>query len=348
MARTRRTADNADFDRRVGQEVARLREKHKWSATALARRLDMSVTHLTALEKGKHSFTAYLVVKLSEIFGEPLSELLRVPVFAPDVAADRSSILMDDFAWFFQALPDRDRAILVDLARKFLNLTNVVEFSTPRRSRESGLVVSLEGIDGVLLRGLADKTMEQLQRDAPVAFIGYDHGSELWRHMRSRFRSPRQVAALERTLLFACERLARQEDRIRPALRDNMVVFSPFFAMAPIIYQAVDGVSDRRLIEIIETLLVQPDVVVIVYSSPEDAAVHATQGLPGENEFYSPYCDMGEFEKALRLHENAREEFVSFGYTVYDVDLRGRPVSDGELTKHGIELSKKIRRLRKA
>lgn len=316
MARTRKTAEEDSLNAQIGARLAGLRAARGWSLRQLADRVGLSLTHVNALESGKHMFSASLLLKLSGIFEEPVTALLGSEA-PPDE-------LSREWRMFFDALPRRDRLVLLDLARNLTNWSETFVLQTTRRQRRhGGLLVSLEGIDGVLLEQLARATVTALPGAASGELVSYDHCSELWQHMRTRFRdlTTSNSPALERTLLFACERLQRQEAAIRPALTSNTIVLTPFFAMAPSVYQEADGIGDRRVIEIIETLLIQPDLVVVAYSSPAVAVRRATLDVPGKGRFYSPYTQLDEFERALTLHRKASEQFSWRGHTVLELEI---------------------------
>lgn len=318
MSRPRKTFEDDAVNAQIGARVAGHRIARGWSLRHVSERMGLSIAHLNALEAGKHTFSAALLLKLSGLFGEPMGALIGSEPPRDDLSSEWSTL--------FDALPRRDRVVVLDLARKLANWSETFVLRTTRRPRRhAGGFISLEGIDGVLLKKLA---LEIISRyEGPSSFVTYDHQSELWRHMRARFSEHASGAslaspALERTLLFACERLQRQQTAIRPSLSQNMLVLSPFFAMAPSVYQEADGIGDRRVIEIIESLLIQPDVVVVVYSSPYDAARRATLDVPTEDQFHSPYVHEEDFERAQTMYGKAHDEFSSRGYIVHEFDLR--------------------------
>src|SRR5262249_51341216 len=134
--------------------------------------------------------------------------------------------------------------------------------------------------------------------------------------------------AVERTLLFACERIHRHDVQIRPMLNDGTTVLTPFFTMAPAVYQEMEGLGDRRIIDIMLGTLTQPDRVIVVYSDPKIAARRATQSTPGAGQFYSPYRRVEEFERALKLHDKAIQEFTSRGIEVRVLEVDSGVVSE--------------------
>ncbi|MCA9681275.1 MAG: hypothetical protein KC431_20365 [Myxococcales bacterium] len=280
----------------------------------LASMVRLSPAHLSALEAGKHPFSAALVSRLSAIFNVPIGSLIGEEI--------PRGTLVEDWKALFDILPERDQIVLVDLARKLTNWAKTFNVGLSRKDRgQPGLIVALEGIDGLLIQRLAQAIVVELGDRTPSIVASYDHQSELWSQLRRRFEDPTQ-SPIERTLLFACERLLRQESTIRPALQEDRVVLSPFFAMASSVYQEVDGVGDRRLIDIIDTQVLQPDLVVLVYSSPQQAARAATKGVPGDLQFFSPYGREYEFERALSLYRNkAKQEFASRGHHVIELEL---------------------------
>ncbi len=290
----------------------------------LAPRIGVSPTYLNALEVGKHPFSAALVLKLSKVFGVPLSRIIG------DDSARQS--LSEDWKAMFEVLPRRDQAVVLDLTRKLTSWAKTIDVETTRRHRPGpGMVVSFEGIDGSLLRRLASGTKAQLAGELPTDIVSYDHQSELWRHMRARL-GEQAKNPLERTLLFACECLQRQETLIRPALREDRIVLTQFFAMASTVYRELDGGSDRQLIDILESHLVKPDLVVMVYSSPAKAAEAATKGLPRGDQFYSPYSQTHEFERALEQYRKIIDEFSGLEHAVRQIELDD--IDDRALERH--------------
>ncbi len=319
MSRTRKTLEDNAVNQRIGDRLAKLRGERGWSLRHLSDRLGLSVAYLNALESGKHAFSATLLLKLSGLLEEPVGALIGSEPPRDDLHREWSMV--------FDTLQRRDRLVVLDLARKLASWSETFKLQTTRRTRQHrGRLVSLEGIDGVLLRRVAEEIVVRLPSEHSSRWIPYDHQSTLWGHMRDRFRMHAQGSsplsfALERTLLFACERLQRQEVAIRPALAEDMLVLTPFFSMAPSVYQEADGVGDRRVIEIIESLLAPPDLMVIIYSPPDQAARGATLDVPNDDQFYSPYCHIEDFERAQSMHHKACDEFTSRGYLVQEVEL---------------------------
>src|SRR6185436_20149305 len=122
--------------------------------------------------------------------------------------------------------------------------------------------------------------------------------------------------AMERSLLFACERLQRYEAHVHSSLAGGKTVVAPFFSLASSVYQEVEGVADRRIIDIVETLLPKPDAIVLLRSDVELAAKKAVRREPRAGEFYSPYS-RDDLMTARRLYEKAVEEYRARGYSVH-------------------------------
>jgi thymidylate kinase/DNA-binding XRE family transcriptional regulator len=327
MGRAKKTDTDDAVNTAIGARLAGLRRDRKLQLDHVADRLGISVAHLNALEAGRYSFSAAMVLKLAAVFGVAPGALL-----GPDPPDDLPT---QEWKRLFDALARRDRVVLLDLARRLASWSDTFALQTARRTpREQGRLISLEGIDGALLYELGQRLAERMRPHADVVHCWYDYESDLWRYMMSRFDqlegSPHQI--FERTLLYACERLHRQEAGIRPMLSQNKVVVAPFFTMAPGVYQEMEGVGDRRVIDIVEALLLQPDRIIVVQSDPEVAARRAVRNPPGRGEFYSPYGAV-EFQRAQALYGKAIEEFTARGYDVDVVKVRDATLSD-EIVEH--------------
>lgn len=312
MVRRRKSADDERTNQRIGDTLLRLRKERGWTLQYVASSLGLSVPHVSALETGQYTFSAALVEKLARLFRRPLSTFLQADAHPDTLSAEWRHV--------YDLLPERDRLVLLDVARKLSNWSAARErvYEEPQPNR-GGYLISIEGIDGEHLdrlgRGLLAKGGDHLMTYCP-----YDHGVNLWRYMITHFakldREDVAHRALERTMLYACERLLRYEDLVQPALEVAKVVIAPFFTMAPSVYQEVEGVGDRRLVDIAEALLPKPDTIVVLRSEPAAAARKAVPHEPGPGQFYSPYS-RDQLARARRLYEKAIEEFSARGYQVH-------------------------------
>lgn len=322
MPRTKKTEDVHKIDKFVGARVEAFRNQHEWTLADLAQRLDVSVSHLKALEAGRYSFSAAMLVQLGETFKRP------VHAFLPET--QRPESLAGEWEELRSALLPRDLRVLIEMGRKLVDWN-------PRREdamKECTKVISLEGIDGTILKEVADKVVAKLGTAAePVSCVWYDFDDPMTRYLVERILAMRNVInpdaeirinhAFEKTLLFACERLQRQQTKIRPALQQGRSVITPFFTMAAGVYYEVDGSVDRRALESIETQLLKPDLVVVVDSDPNEAARRASLKLPLlKGTFYSPYERAEQFKEAMNVYEKLSREFTNRGYHVLRLDAR--------------------------
>lgn len=310
MARRKKSENDDAFNRTVGERVRLAREACDWTLADLGERLGISVSHVKALESGTYSFNAPLLSSLAHTFGEPIAHFVG-PDPRPTTAKEELTVLFD-------TLSQRHRSVLIDIARRLGEMGGV-----PPGAARSGKIIALEGIDGALLRRLGARLSSLLDAD----HCDHDYDSHLWRHMVQSLEAksdgaPDRTLAYERTLFFALERLHRQTERVEPALVAGRNAVVPFGAMASSVYQEAEGVGDRRLIDILETLLLKPDVVVIVRSSPEEAAKKAVLRRPeNEGEFYAALRRPEDFAHAQRLYEEKiAGEFAARGYGVRSVD----------------------------
>lgn len=318
MARRKKSQVDDAFNRAVGERVRQTREDRGWTLADLGTRLGMSIAHLKSLESGTYSFSAPLLSALAHTFHEPVSHF---------VGADpRPTSAKDEWLTLFDTVSDRYRSILLDMARRLSD--------TPARGNDAdaGKLISLEGIDGALLRQLG----QQLSTAIGAVHCDHDYESDLWRHMiqhlgAKRDGTPDRGLAFQRTLLFACERVHRQESAVRPALEAGQSAVVPFWTMASSVYQEAEGVGDHRLIDVLETLLVKPDVVLVIESRPVEAARKAVRRMPVHaDEFYSAFHRPEDFVRAQHLYrDRVTSELSARGYVVRHVD--GRDLTDTAL-----------------
>ena len=286
------------------------REARGWTLAELGDRLGMSVPHVKSLESGVYSFGAPLLSSLAHTFGEPIARFV-----GPD---PRPTGAREEWGTLFDAVSERDRTLLLDMARRFGELTD-----TTSGGGGAARLIALEGIDGALLRLVGQRLSSLLDAE----HCDHDYDNELWRYMMRHLEAkssgtPDRRAAFQRTLLFACERVHRQEDRVRTALSEGRSAVIPFSAMASSVYQEAEGVGDRKLIDILETLILKPDVILIVHSSPVEATRKAVLRRPeNEDEFYSAFQRPEDFARAQELYqERVADEFAARGYCVRKVD----------------------------
>jgi len=343
MPRAKKTENVQKVDQLVGARVEAFRNEHEWTLADLSQRLGVSVSHMKALEAGRYSFSASMLVLLSETFKRP------VHAFLPET--QRPESLVGEWEELRGALLPRDLRVLIEMGRKLVDWN-------PRpvaaSSKETTEVISLEGIDGTILKEVADKVVSKHgTATEPVSCVWYDFDDPMTKHLVDRILAMRSVTnpdaeirinhAFEKTLLFACERLQRQQTRIRPALQQGHSVITPFFTMAAGVYYEVDGSVDRRAVESIETQLLKPDLVVVIDSDPSEAARRASVKLPLlKGTFYSPYEHVDQFKEAMSVYEKMSEEFMNRGYHVLRLDARKEPSIDSLAGKIVQEIGSRV------
>ncbi len=317
--RQRRTTKDAETTNlRIGSALQRLRKERHWTLQYVAVSLGLSVPHVSALEAGQYNFSAVIVENLAALFQRPLSAFLRE--VSP---ADTLSL---EWQRAFETVPERERIALLDLAKRLSWLGAPEPLGAAERPRAGGRLVSLEGVDGDHIHTLGVALAKHAARGAS-SYCPHDYRSKLWQYIMPHFsrldREGVEHRALERSLLFACERFQRYEANILPALRGGKIAFAPFFSMASSVYQEVEGVADRRIVDIVETLLPKSDAIVVLRSDPVAAARKAVRREPKPGEFYSPY-GRDSLTRAKQLYEKAMEEHRARGHAVHVFDVGDR------------------------
>lgn len=331
MGRARKTEIENNVNTDIGARVVVCREERGISQTRLAEELDVSVAHLNALEAGRYTWSAATIQHLTRIFGVSASALLGADPPEDD--------LVREWRGLYQLLSERDRLMLVDLANKLANWSQNFTMRTRRkRQRATGCLVSLEGIHGSLIREIGEKLAAELH----AHHIYYDEENAIYKYLMKRCeefdrRITQQIH--ERTMLFAVERVQRQESKVRPLLENNEIVLTPYHFLAPGVYQEMEGLNDRRIIDILEGLLAPPDLVILLHFNPQMAVRRAVQREPKKGEFYFPY-GKSELERAAELYKKAAKEFKGWGYEVIEEDVDGDSVTPELIDK----LVREIRR----
>ncbi len=331
MPRAKKTEADRRVDRYVGERVSLFRKDRGWTLEETSDKLGISVPYLKALESGRYSFSASMLCKLAAVFDrtpgaflpnqklvEPLDESWRQVL---DALTRREQRAVLELAQYFVETPDEVR----DLLRSF-----------KRQITGPGILISFEGIDGALLhdqaRRLVDRLTEEQPDNPPAVLSSYEFDTPLWRFMIDRFRrigrasSTMKSPAFERTLLFACERLYRQEMEIVPNLKEkNSVVATIFFYLAPAVYQQVEELDDRSVIQAVEHFLIEPQLIVFLSSDPTEAARKVVSNRAPRPEeldqiFYSSYTDTADLEESLKLYDQAVATARRNGIEVAEVD----------------------------
>lgn len=331
MGRARKTEIEDSVNAEIGARVVVCREERGMSQSDLAESLHVSVAHMNALEAGRYTWSAVTIQQLTRIFGVSAATLLGADPPEDD--------LLREWRGLYQMLPERDRLMLVDLANKLANWSQTFTMRTKRkRQRATGCLVSLEGIHGALIREIGEALAHELR----AQHIYYDESNPIYKYLMKRCeefdrRITQQIH--ERTMLFAVERVQRQESVIRPHLENNEIVLTPYHFLAPGVYQEMEGLNDRRIIDILEGLLAPPDLVILLHFDPKVAVRRAVQREPKKGEFYFPY-GKSELVRAAELYKRAAKEFKGWGYEVIEQEVDADTVPPELIEK----LSREIRR----
>lgn len=332
MGRARKTELEDIVNAEIGARVKRCRDERNLPQTELAEALEVSPAHMNALEAGRYTWSAAMIKQLTIVFGVPASTFLG--------ADPPENDLLREWRALYPLLSERDRLMLIDLANKLANWSQTFTMRTRRkRQRAMGCLVSLEGIHGALIQEIG----ESLGKKVHALHAPYDEKNAIYLYLMERCanfdrRITQQIH--ERTMLFAVERVQRQESVIRPALEENQIVLSPYHFMAPSVYQEMEGLNDRRIIDILEGLLAPPDLIILLHFKPEFAARKAVQQKPKKGEFYFPYGER-ELKRAGELYrEKAAKEARAWGYEVIEEDVEGDVVTPDLIEK----LAQEIRR----
>lgn len=321
MPRTKKTDEDRELNAFIGTRVQSFRLDASMNLDELAQKLGISGPHLKSLESGRYSFSASLLCKLAAVLGR------TVEAFLPK--GPQRSLDPGHREWqnLYEVLTSRDRTAVLQLGHTLSGHTGISLLQTWKRlAVRTGCLVSLEGIDGVVLDQLGTTLLRQIGASGRIGVAsGYDFDSALWQFMVERFASlsPDPVHAFERSLLYACERLSRQEQQIRPRLQQGAVVVTRFFALASTAYQHLEQLNDTTLLDAVDGFLLEPDLVVLVESDPELAASRAVPHRPGPSQFYSPYTGIRAFTEAQRQNLEAAAALRQRAVPVMTVPFQG-------------------------
>lgn len=321
MARTPKPSEDDELNLWIGARVHEFREERHITLSELARLLGVSTPHMQALESGRHTFSASHLFRLAQRLERQVSD------FFPPLRSNTSS---QDWLALYGNLPARDRNALMEVGKRLVNWSDelILQF-WKRAAARKGRLISLEGVDGVILQMQGERLVTRLNALSPgrAELCWYQYDGRLWRFMMERFRHSLEGAAspLERTLLFACERLHRQETQCRPLLAEDKIVVTPFFCLAPRAYQSMEGLTDPSVVQAVAHFLIEPDLIVLLDSDPELAYRRAVTDRPGEGEFYSPYTRLEDFKNARNHHLSLREEYSARGMSIHVIDAHRPP-----------------------
>lgn len=325
MSRTRKTDEDQELNAFIGVRAQTFRLDAKMNLEELSQKLSISAPHLKSLESGRYSFSASLLCKLAAALGR------QVEAFLPPGPQRVMDPARREWEGLYEMLTSRDRQAVLQLGGTLSGHAGISLLQTWKRlAVRTGCLVSLEGIDGVVLDAIGDSLMASFKASGRNAVAsGYDFDSALWKFMVDRFATiaPDPVHAFERTLFYACERLSRQEQQIRPALQQGDVVVTRFYALASVAYQHLEQLNDTTLLDAVDGFLLEPDLVVLVESAPALAASRAVPRRPGPGEFYSPYTGAASFEEAMGQNSQAAAVLQTRAVPVLTVRYDDDPVS---------------------
>ncbi len=323
MSRTRKTDEDRELNAFIGGRVQAFRLDARLNLESLAQKLGISAPHLKSLESGRYSFSASLMCKLAAALGR------KVEAFLPRGPQRPIDPGRREWETLYEMLTSRDRTAVLQLGRTLSGNTGLSLLQTWKRlAVRTGCLVSLEGIDGVVLNALGEALMARIASAGKEGVASsYDFDSALWKFMVERFQTiaPDPVHAFERTLLYACERLSRQEQQIRPSLQKGAVVVTRFYALASVAYQHLEQLNDTTLLDAVDGFLLEPDLVVLVESDPAAAADRAVPHRPGTDQFYSPYRGTAAFQEAQSRNAEAAEALKERAVSVLRVSYEDNP-----------------------
>lgn len=140
----------------------------------------------------------------------------------------------------------------------------------------SGMLISVEGIDGSGKSTLVHHLAQQLQTcGCPVVATKEPGGSSLGKLLRNILQH-RPVALMSRAeyLLFAADRAQHMDEVIKPALKAGSIVISDRMADSSLAYQGYGRGEDLTMITTINTWAMQeykPDLTFYMKIEPQEA-----------------------------------------------------------------------------
>jgi dTMP kinase len=146
----------------------------------------------------------------------------------------------------------------------------------------SGILITIEGLDGAGKSTLADALQAQLAaRGTPVELLREPGGVEVSERIRALVKDP-ALAVLPRTeaLLYAAARAQLVEERLQPLLRAGTTVLLDRFLDSSLAYQGAGralGVEDVRAINLFATGGLTPDRTLLLRIAPADGRARQHQ-----------------------------------------------------------------------
>jgi dTMP kinase len=146
----------------------------------------------------------------------------------------------------------------------------------------SGILITIEGLDGAGKSTLADALQAQLAaRGTPVELLREPGGVEVSERIRALVKDP-ALAVLPRTeaLLYAAARAQLVEERLQPLLQAGTTVLLDRFLDSSLAYQGAGralGVEDVRAINLFATGGLAPDRTLLLRIAPADGRARQHQ-----------------------------------------------------------------------
>ena len=145
-----------------------------------------------------------------------------------------------------------------------LTLTLLVQ-----KTREKGVFIVVEGLDGSGKTTQAEMLMERLMRDHKAFYTAEPSRGKTGTFIRDccLYNEERLPTAVE-ALLFAADRVEHVENEIKPALSEGKLVICDRYVYSSLAYQGSAGL-DLGWIEIINSFALKPDFAFFIDVPPE-------------------------------------------------------------------------------
>ena len=141
-----------------------------------------------------------------------------------------------------------------------------------KQSLQSGLLITIEGIDGSGKSTLAKNLTTYLQREYETVLTKEPGGSALGKQLRTLLQTqPVPITPLAEYLLFAADRAQHFHEVIIPNLKKGRIIISDRMADSSIVYQGYGRGLDREKIKYVNQWAmqgVQPDITFYVQHYP--------------------------------------------------------------------------------
>ncbi len=144
-----------------------------------------------------------------------------------------------------------------------------------KQSLQSGLLITIEGIDGSGKSTLAKNLTTYLQHEYETVLTKEPGGSALGKQLRTLLQTqPVPITPLAEYLLFAADRAQHFHEVIIPNLKKGNIIISDRMADSSIVYQGYGRGLDREKIKYVNQWAmqgIQPDITFYVRITPQQA-----------------------------------------------------------------------------